>query len=248
MLQKWKLEGFFKKRYKISWILQGLAVITVFSYFFYRSAVAIIFLIPVFCVFICKKEQEQQEKNKFALTLQFKDAVQAISASLQAGYSFENAFLESHKEMVELHGRDSLIAKEWYRIEKGLKNNITLESLFITFSKRYQIAEIQDFVEVMVIAKRSGGNITEIIENTAKLIDDKVQLKTEITLLVAGKKFEQKIMNIVPFFIIFYLQITSKGFFDSLYGNIAGIMVMTVCLIIYLVAYIMSEKLVQLVM
>lgn len=247
MLQKWKQGEFLKEKYKIIWILQGVGVIAIFAYFFYHSVIAMIFLIPIFCFFIRKKELEQIEKDKFTLTLQFKDAVRAISASLQAGYSMENAFLESYKEMIELYGKESVIAKEWYRIEQGLKNNITLELLLINFSKRYEIAETQDFVEVIVIAKRAGGNITEIIENTARLIEDKVQLKAEIELLVAGKKFEQKIMNVVPFFIIFYLSFTSNGFFDILYGNMIGIIIMTICLGIYLLAYILSEKFVQLV-
>ena len=59
------------------------------------------------------------------------------------------------------------------------------------------------------------------------------------------KKLEQKIMNAVPFLIIFYVSSTSRGFFDVLYHNPAGIVVMTVCLGFYGAAYRLSRRIVE---
>ena len=49
-------------------------------------------------------------------------------------------------------------------------------------------------------------------------------------------------MNVVPFFIIFYVELTSKGFFDILYHNLFGNLVMTVTLGIYLLSVYMAER------
>ena len=63
--------------------------------------------------------------------------------------------------------------------------------------------------------------------------------------MISAKKMEQKIMNFVPFLIIFYIGTTSRGFFDVLYHNLIGIAVMTVCLGFYGVAYLLSKRIVE---
>lgn len=52
-------------------------------------------------------------------------------------------------------------------------------------------------------------------------------------------------MNMVPFLIMAYLQLTSKGFFDCLYFNTAGILIMTGCLALYLAAFLISRKMIE---
>ena len=49
-------------------------------------------------------------------------------------------------------------------------------------------------------------------------------------------------MNIVPLGMILYFWICSPGFLDCLYEGIWGHMIMSVFLIIYLAAYVLSEK------
>ena len=52
-------------------------------------------------------------------------------------------------------------------------------------------------------------------------------------------------MNMVPFLIIFYIGSTSRGFFDVLYHNLIGVVIMTVCLGLYGIAYLLSKRIVE---
>lgn len=82
----------------------------------------------------------------------------------------------------------------------------------------------------------------EIMEHTISIITRKMEIKKEIRMLTAAKKYEQKIMNLVPMGIIFYIRMTNPGYFNSLYHNVAGIVIMTAALCVYAAAYYMSEK------
>ena len=53
---------------------------------------------------------------------------------------------------------------------------------------------------------------------------------------------EQKVMMLIPFLLYGYMQVSSKGFFDGLYHNPAGIAIMTVCLGLYLASCVLAEK------
>lgn len=47
-------------------------------------------------------------------------------------------------------------------------------------------------------------------------------------------------MNVMPFAVLAYVDASNKGYFDSLYHNLTGVVIMTVCLIVYLAAYFLS--------
>lgn len=228
----------------LMYIAEGVLAVGAVSYFFYRSIWACLPLTPVFLFFLRKKKKELAKRRREELNMQFKDAVLSVSANQKAGYSVENAFREAYRDMAMLYGPDSHICRELYHIEKGLDNNIVLEKLLYDLGVRSHLPDILQFADVFLIAKRNGGNMTEILSDTADTIEQKIAVDKEIQVLLSSKKMEQRIMNVIPFFIIFYISLTSKGFFDVLYHNPIGIFIMTLCLLVYLAAYEISEKIV----
>ena len=85
----------------------------------------------------------------------------------------------------------------------------------------------------------------KVIQKVARMLGDKIDVKKEIETTLAAKKSEQMIMSLMPAGIILYLQISSPGFLNVLYGNPFGICAMTVCLRIYGAAYWLGRKIVD---
>lgn len=224
---------------------EGAAVVAMIGYFFYRSWLACVFLIPVFGFWVREKKREEAKKRRQELSMQFKDLVLALSANVKAGYSIENALQESYRDMELLYSGDSPICREVRHMLRGLENNVVLEQLLYDLGVRSHVADIMQFADVFLIAKKSGGNLTEILEKTAAVMEQKMETDKEIQIMISSKKMEQKIMNMVPFMIIFYIGTTSKGFFDVLYHNAIGVAVMTVCLFFYGMAYLLSKRIVE---
>lgn len=225
--------------------LEGALLVALIGYCFYRSAFACIFLFPVFVLFIKERKKDLAKKRRRELSVQFKDLVLALSANAKAGYSIENALRESYRDVELLYGADSPICLEVRHMLRGLENNMVLEKLLYDLGLRSGLPDIMQFADVFLIAKRGGGNLTEILEKTAGVIEQKIETDKEIQLILGAKKMEQKIMNMVPFLIIFYVGATSRGFFDVLYHNLVGVVVMTGCLFFYGTAYFFSKRIVE---
>lgn len=226
-------------------MVEGIAIMLVIAAFFYRSIWAVPLLLPV--GFLYRKERIKSliSKNQKEMAVQFKEAILAVSANQKAGYSVENAFRQCYEDMIMLYGRDSPICKELYTLLAGLNNNLILEKLLYDMGRKSGVEDISEFAEVFAAAKRNGGNMTEIIERSATVIEDKVETEKEIHILISARQLEQKIMNLVPFGILLYIGVTSKGFFDVLYYNPLGILIMTVCLAVYIGAVLLSAKIVN---
>ncbi len=223
-------------------LAEGIGIILLFSYIFYRSIIAVLFLLPILPVFIKKKRNDYINKQKEKLTYEFREMMASLIAALVAGYSVENAFASSYKDMAMLYGKDSLICRELSYINRAVNNNRNIEDLLQDFAKRSHSKDIKDFADIFAIAKRSGGNLPSIIRRTAGIITDKIEISTKIATIVSAKKYEQSIMNFVPFGIILYIDMTSPGFFNSLYHNPAGVAIMTILIIVYISAYLLAEK------
>ena len=144
-----------------------------------------------------------------------------------------------------MYGAESMIYQEFYKIVQGITNGIGIEVLMRRFAERMKLAEIWEFADIFAIAKRSGGNLTEIIYETAAIISEKIDVEKEIQVLLAAKRLEQNIMSVIPFAIILYVSAASSGYFDVLYETIAGRTVMSICLAVYAAAYIMGVKITE---
>lgn len=224
---------------------QGLAVGGVFAYIFYRSAAAFLFFIPLSILFPLMKKKEHREKRLEELNLEFKEGILLLSSFLSAGYSVENAFFASARELAVLYGEDGLISKEFCHIESQIRMNRSVEQALSEFAGRSGLDDVKNFAEVFAAAKRSGGELVSIISHTADVIRDKVQVRQEILTMTAAKQFEQKIMNMIPFFIVFYIDTTSPGFFHIMYTTGIGRILMTICMALYVTAFFIARKIMR---
>ena len=84
-----------------------------------------------------------------------------------------------------------------------------------------------------------------IIRSTVNTIREKIEVENEVATLMAGKKLEQKVMNLIPFAILGYVKITSPELLGKMYGNLVGITIMSICLGVYLFAIMMADKIVS---
>lgn len=225
-----------------AFILEGTVLVGITAYLFYDSPAAAAVLSPLLIPYYKRRSREKRKKDKKELSAQFKEALAAVITALKAGYSAENAFCECRREMAFQFGEKAMIARELWRIEKGLENHLSLERLLCDFAARWEVEEITEFAQVFAIARRSGGNLPEILGRTAEVIQDRMEIDMEIDLLLSSRKYEQMIMQGVPFFIIFYLSLSTDGFFDVLYHNAGGVVFMTGCLALYLAAVLISDR------
>jgi len=128
---------------------------------------------------------------------------------------------------------------------KKLKLNDSLEALLLDFGRRSHQEDIENFGEIFSVARRSGGDLKRIICDTAENITQKAGAQQEIRVSLAAKKKEQQVMSLIPLLILLYVDVASPEFLNGLYHNLFGIGVMTVCLVVYVLAFFWGRRIVQ---
>lgn len=201
------------------------------GYLFYDTWIGGICLSPA-CVLLCRYyDRWKAKRNQRQVLSEFKELLYTLSANLKTGYSVENAWVGARKDMILLYPQGSVISRELDMIASQLQLNVPIEKAVNAFAERMGLEEIQSFAEVLSTAKRSGGNLVHMMDKTANIIAEKIEVEQEIQTILSGKQMEQRIMCGMPILMLLYLKLTNPGYLDSMYHNWFGIIVMTVCII-----------------
>lgn len=131
------------------------------SFLFFDTAIAFLILLPGY--FFFQKEYRDSLKRKRAgeIKREFLDGMQLTASSLQAGYSIENAFRESLKELQKIYGAESFIMQEFRFLAAQMEMNRNVEELLMDLGRRSGIGDIRSFAEVVDTSKRTGGDLLE---------------------------------------------------------------------------------------
>lgn len=225
--------------------VRTLGLLALVSYLFYESIAAFFILLPFGVWFFLRWEAECIGKKQREFQAQFRETIQSISASMRAGYSVENAMKETKRDLSLLYKEDAAIQREFTHMVRQIYLQVPMEQIMEEWSGRVEQEDVRNFVNVFVMAKKSGGNMLGIIGTTTRQIRDKLEVRAEIETMLAARKYEFKIMSAIPFGMIAYMKVSFPEFMGILYGNLLGIGVMSVCLGIYFGAYMLGERIVS---
>lgn len=225
-------------KYGFIGMLLGVCVVWLCYHSLFAAPVAV----PVMVFYVLAKKKQKREERQRLLNYHFRDFLSSLHTNLLAGYSLENGVRMSASDLAKLYGRRDALAAELKDITGQMRFGKPVEQLFLELGTRSGVEDIMNFSEVLVIAKRTGGDMSHILESTWRNICEKIDTRQEIDTVTASRRYEQSIMSFMPAGIILYMRVTFEGFSDKIYGNPAGAVLMTFCLILYAGAFAAGRK------
>lgn len=244
MIRDYRIYEFSRREY-ITSLAEGMVFNAIISFLFYDSVWALIPGIVLVVLYLKEKKRMLAQKRMYRMRVGLKEFLNALIATLQTGRSLENAFEEAYKDTAGYMEKETEFLLEIKRICGGVRMGESLERMLMEFSDRSFLEELRYFAQVFSIGKRSGGNLVAIMKNTIRMTQERMDAEEEVAAMIAEKTLEFQLMTIIPLAIILYLRIGAGGLLDCLYGNLTGILVMTICLIIYGGCYLYGKRLLE---
>lgn len=229
------------EKYKILTI--GYVFIFLMSFLFYRSLPFSLIMGFGSVFFMRFVEDVKVKKRKKLLLLQFKDLLYSLSVSVSGGRQLGIALIEAYHNMRAMYDRKTPLMIELSYIKKSIQENRTSEEyLLMDLAERSHLDDIKNFVNVYKACKTGGGNMDVVITNAGEILIEKIEIEREIETLTGQKKFEGKIIMLMPVLVIIFLNLFSPEYIEILYTCVAGRMIMTTAWVGMLLAYILNEK------
>jgi len=175
--------------------------------------------------------KSRADKRRKELAAQFKDLLFSFSASFQSGRHMNEAILEAGKNLLEIYPKNALINTELEMMARrtGAGGESDREVLF-DFARRSGDEDARNFADVYYTCLTTGGDLCGVVNRTAGILIEKMTIRREIETLMAQKKYEAKLLTVVPFIILLYLRFSSPEYLSPLYSTAAGMCVMAAAL------------------
>lgn len=212
----------------------------------YRCIPILLFAFPIGCAASIYSFSNKAEKRQKNLSDDFGDFLISFGDSLKIGMSPEKAFdnvvfdwsKDSFKKSKDLFG-------ELKQIQSGYKTGRPLGTGLELFAKRSNVTEIRTFGEIFNIAFRKGDKPWELAYKTAGLIKERNKINSEIDVILSEKRMEKRIIDIIPFFMIYMLGSTAPEFIKPVYTTLLGRVAMSVSLGLFIFAWIISFRIMK---
>lgn len=185
-----------------------------------------------------------KEKRTKELKNQFQDMLDSLATSLNSGKNVIDSFRSVEQDLRLQYEENAYILYELQVIMTGIHNNIDIETLLNDFGRRSGVEDIESFANVFQICYRQGGNLKQVIRNTHSIINDKMEIESEIKTMVATNNMQQKIMIVVPIVLVALIKSMSPEFAAN-FATTTGILATTFAIVMFVVAYFVGKKILE---
>ncbi len=212
----------------------------------YISDISVIFIFGILFgkIYLPMRTEQLKEKKKRILKLQFRDMLESLTTSLNAGSNTIDAFQNVYEDLKVQYGEEADIVYEISVILSGIRNNHTIEEMLKDFGWRSGVDDIISFSQVFEVSYRKGGNIKDIVRNTHNILSDKMRISEDIETHITAAKNENNIMIVMPVILIAMIKSMSPNFASN-FASISGVIATLVSLGLFILSYIIGRKLME---
>ena len=187
-----------------------------------------------------------KEKRLKELARQFRGFLESLAVALASVMNMHDSLDSTYKDMVMEFGEDEKITKETAEMILGLRNNLAIEDMMLSLGKRSANKDIENFAIIFNVSYRAGGNIKEIVRRTADIIGEKMEISEEIQTAISSNKIQFTAMMIIPVVLTGMLRGMGSSFNRS-FSTPIGIVAVTIAIGIFAGAYVMGQRIMQVV-
>jgi tight adherence protein B len=155
-------------------------------------------------------------KRMQAFALEFPDALDLLVGALRAGLSFSAAMQMVAEESPEPIRTEFAVTVE----EQAL--GLDFREALVNLTGRVDSLDLRFFVTAVVLQRETGGNLAEILENTARLIRDRFRVLGDIRTFTAQGRLTGAILVLLPVVMALYTYAINPDYFRPMLENEGG--------------------------
>ncbi|MDD5697254.1 MAG: type II secretion system F family protein [Victivallaceae bacterium] len=167
---------------------------------------------------------------------QLEDVLGAISSSLKAGFSINQAL-----EAVAEENRPP-ISIEFRLLIQELHLGVSLENALENMCKRIESEDFELVAVAIITARQTGGELTSVLERLAAVIRERLRIYRKISALTAQGRMQAVVIGIMPFALMFLMSYIVPDAMAAFFRSVIGIVSCAVAIILVIAGFLMIRK------
>jgi tight adherence protein B len=182
--------------------------------------------------------RRKARKRIFAFEGQFPDCLEFISRSMRAGHAYSVAIEMAHKEFSDP------VATEFRRVFEEQNLGQPLDIVLRKLTQRVPSMDVQFFVSAVLLQKRTGGNLAELLDKLAQLIRERFKLRARIRAVSAQGLMSGRILAAIPMGVAALMFVVNPQYARFFVDDPMGHELMAAALGLQLIGYLIIRKIV----
>lgn len=197
------------------------------------GAAAFVFTLPKrYVIFL-------RDRRRLKFNLQLVDTLGTIANALRAGFSISQAF-----ESVVENG-EKPIKEEFALMLQQLRLGVSFEDALKAMDERVASDDLTLVVTSIDIARKTGGNLTEILDTIAQTIRSRMRIENRVRTLTAQGRFQGIIVSCLPLVLGVIFMAMRPDMMMPFVTSVGGIVCILIMFVLIIVGWFFIRKIIR---
>ena len=169
----------------------------------------------------------------------FPETLEFVSRSMRAGHAFSVSLEMIHREFPEP------ISSEFRRTFEEHNLGLPIEVALQKLAKRVPSLDVHFFVSAVLLQKRTGGNLAEILDKLAYVIRERFKLRGRIRAVSAHGKMTATALSLIPVAVAVLMFYTNPEYVKFFFTDDVGQIMLGSAVVLQLIGYGVMQKIVN---
>lgn len=180
-----------------------------------------------------------RRKRLWRFEEQFPDSLEFVARSMRAGHAFAVSLDMIHREFQEP------LAGEFRRTFEEHNLGLPLEVALQKFAKRVPSLDVHFFVSAVLLQKRTGGNLAEILDKLAYIIRERFKLRGRIRSISAHGKMTGTALTLIPVGVAVLMFFVNPDYVTFFFADSVGNIMLGAAVLMQVLGYLVIKRIVS---
>jgi tight adherence protein B len=182
---------------------------------------------------------QKREKRLAKIEEQFPESLEFVARAMRAGHAFSVALEMLHKEFPEP------ISGEFRRTFEEQNLGLPLEVALEKLGQRVPLLDVHFFVSAVLLQKRTGGNLAELLENLAYLIRERFKLRGQVRAISAHGRISGLVLSSIPMAVAIIMFFTNQDYIMFFVNDPTGKILLVACVSLQFLGFLTIRKIIE---
>ena len=178
-------------------------------------------------------------KRREAFNQQLPQALATMSNALRAGFSISQAF-----DSVVEQGEKPM-SEEFEILQQQLKIGMSFEDALESMSQRVGSDDLTLVTTAILIARKTGGNVTEIFDKISETIRGRMRIERKVKSLTAQGRLQGIIVSAMPLFLGLIMTLIKPKMMIPFLTSATGVLSVLAMLVLIVFGWLMIRKIIR---
>jgi tight adherence protein B len=169
----------------------------------------------------------------------FPESLEFVARSMRAGHAFSVSLEMIHREFQEP------LAGEFRRTFEEHNLGLPLDTALQKLAKRVPSLDVHFFVSAVLLQKRTGGNLAEILDKLAYVIRERFKLRGRIRAISAHGKMTGTALTCIPIAVGVIMFYTNPDYIKFFFLDDVGNIMLGAAIVLQMIGYAVIRQIVK---